>query len=58
MIRRLLCLLGFHKWKIKYNVYCEYPSERCPYRRLACKDCNYYRAYTKECEHCGKVAER
>lgn len=55
MIRKLLCLLGAHKWKIKYNAYCEYPSERCPYKNRRCKDCSYYKVYSKECKHCGKV---
>ena len=56
MIRRLLCLLGFHKWKIKYNIYCEYPSERCPYRnKQTCKDCIFYKVYTKECIYCGAI---
>lgn len=56
MIRRLLCLLGFHKWKSKFHMWCDYPAERCPYiNRLTCKDCNHYKAYTKECKYCRKV---
>jgi hypothetical protein len=55
MIRKLLCLLGAHKWKIKYNAYCEYPSERCPYKNRCCKDCIFYKLYTKECIYCGRA---
>lgn len=54
MIRRLLCLLGLHAWKIKYNYYCNAPSS-CLSQSERCEDCTLYEVYTKECIYCGKV---
>lgn len=55
MIRRLLCLLGFHEWKTTYQSYCYCPSTPCPYRNKKCGDCIFYKLYSKECKHCGAI---
>lgn len=55
MIRKLLCWLGWHEWKIKYNSYCESPSIYYSCHGCKCSDCSFYKVYTKECKHCGKV---
>ena len=55
MIRKLLCWLGWHEWKIKYNSYCESPSIYYSCHGCKCSDCSFYKVYTKECKHCGAI---
>lgn len=56
MIRKLLCWLGFHEYEIKYKSYYKSPTiiQRL-FQGKQCNDCSFYKLYTKECKHCGKV---
>ena len=54
MIRRLLCLLGIHKWVIKNIRFCIAPAsyfltDKCD----QCSKCKYYREYC--CKYCGAM---
>lgn len=51
MIRKLLCLLGFHKWWKTCVVYCLAPAGYvCA--GIQCSKCKYYRDIT--CKYCGR----
>lgn len=58
MIRRLLCLLGLHKWRAKTTIYCYAPddyylSKECR-KTTQCTQCNYFSRKGYICEFCGK----
>lgn len=56
MWQKIKCWLGWHEYKIKCNVYCEHPAEKCPYKdKQTCTNCSFYKVYTKECKHCRKI---
>lgn len=59
MIRKLLCRLGIHKWKIKYNYFCCAPDDYCLSKEciktIRCSQCNYFSRKGYICEFCGLV---
>jgi hypothetical protein len=56
MIRKLLCLLGFHKFEKRYAQYCYapddfYTSDKC--LGTDCSKCKYFHEYS--CIYCGRA---
>ena len=54
MFRKLLCYLGWHKWRTVCDLFKYY--EDCNWFRYNANSCNSYCHHLiEECKHCGKV---